>query len=488
MKLHLLRFALGFLIVTLFTTCAVNPVTGKKELMLLSEDQEKALGLESDPGIIASYGSYEDEKLLQFLTDRGKKMAAISHRPNLDYQFRILDSPVVNAFAVPGGYVYFTRGILAHFNNEAQFAGVLGHEIGHVTARHSARQYTKQVIAQVGLLVGMVVSEDFRKYADLASTGVSLLFLKFSRDNESESDRLGVEYSTKIGYNAHEMADFFTTLGRLSGEGGRIPTFLSTHPDPADRNKKVDALASEWQAKTTGNSYQTNRDSYLKMVEGLVYGDDPRQGYVENDNFYHPELKFQFPTPSGWLFENSPAQVQMAPKDGKALLLFTLSQEKTLQAASQAAHTEYQLSQLSARETTVNGMPALEVLSKQAAAQQQGQTQQQQQQDIRVLSYFIQYNGLIYRFHGMALATDYPSYESTFLNIMKNFKPLTEASKLNRKPERIHIKTVDKNTTLGDALKGFGMADKRMNELAILNGMELKDPVSKGTLIKVIGQ
>jgi predicted Zn-dependent protease len=143
---------------------------------------------------------------MAYINEKGKQMGAISHKPNLPFEFKILDSPVVNAFAVPGGYVYFTRGIMAHFNNEAEFAGVLGHEIGHVTARHTAQQQSKQILAQVGMVVGIVVSDVFRQFADLASNGLGLLFLKFSRNHESEADKLGVYYSTDIGYNAFEMA------------------------------------------------------------------------------------------------------------------------------------------------------------------------------------------------------------------------------------------------------------------------------------------
>ena len=165
----------------------------------MSEAQEIQLGAQSDPQIIAQFGLYEDAELQSFINSKGHQMADISHRPNLKWTFRIMDSPVVNAFAVPGGYVYFTRGIMAHFNNEAEFAGVLGHEIGHVTARHSAEQYTKATLAQVLMIGGMIVSKELRGLANEAQTAMSLLFLKYSRDNESESDALGAEYSTKLG-------------------------------------------------------------------------------------------------------------------------------------------------------------------------------------------------------------------------------------------------------------------------------------------------
>src|SRR5690606_22400229 len=218
-----------------------------------------------------------------------KLMAAIPQRSDLPYPFKIVDSPVVTAFAVPGGYIDFTRGIMAHFNNEAEFAGVLGHEIGHVTARHSAKQYSNAMLGQIGLVAGAILSPEFAQFADVASTGLQLLFLKFGRDAESQSDKLGVEYSTKIGYDAAEMAGFFHTLERLQKNSGgeAVPTFLSTHPDPADREQKVAKLADKWQRKTDDTQLEVNADRYLRMIDGIVYGEDPKQGFVENQVFYH---------------------------------------------------------------------------------------------------------------------------------------------------------------------------------------------------------
>jgi predicted Zn-dependent protease len=243
---------------------------------------------------------------------------------------------VVNAFAIPGGYVYFTRGIMAYFNNEAQFEGVLGHEIGHVAARHSVEQYTSQTVGQVLLIGGMVVSKELRAFANEAQTAMSLLFLKYSRNHETEADQLGVEYSTKVGYDAKEMANFFKTLKSLSDESGsELPTFLSTHPDPADRYKKVDALADEWQAKVGLSKYKVNRDAYLSMIDGVIFGEDPRQGFTEAGVFYHPELKFSFPYSSSWQLVNSPSQVQIAPSNGKALIVFGGTAGATLKEAAE---------------------------------------------------------------------------------------------------------------------------------------------------------
>jgi len=466
--------------------CSRNPVTGKKEFNLMSEGQELALGQQSDPEILAEFGVYNDERLQRFITEKGKAMAAISHRPDLNYQFKVLDSPVVNAFALPGGYVYFTRGILAHFNNEAQFAGVLGHEIGHVTARHSARQYSRTMLAQLGLIAGIVIKPELAQFADVASQGIGLLLLKYGRDAETESDRLGVEYSTKINYDAHEMAGFFTTLGRLSGdEGERLPTFLSTHPDPGDRERNVGTLAGEWQRRESGRSYQVNRDSYLRMIDGLIYGEDPRQGYVENNAFYHPELKFQFPTPAQWQVVNSPQQVQMAPEDGKALMTLTLARGSTLTEAAQQTLQQYKLTLSGQREQRVNGLDALEMT---ADLVQEGQDAQGRtvRQVVRTISYYIRYNNLIYHFMGLAMEADFEANRPRFLSTMTGFRELTDAAKINRQPEKIKIQTLAQDMTLQDALRTYGISSDRYREMAVLNGMELTTRLTRGTIIKTV--
>jgi predicted Zn-dependent protease len=473
-------------IVLLFNSCAKNPVTGKRELSLMSTEQEVALGKEADPQIVAQFGLYEDPALQNFIKEKGQQMAAVSHRNNIKYEFKIVDSPVVNAFAVPGGYVYFTRGIMAHFNNEAEFAGVLGHEIGHIAARHSAQQQSKTVLAQLGLIAGMIAAPQLAQYAEAAQQGLGLLFLKFGRDDERESDRLGVEYSTKIGYDAQEMAGFFNTLNRMGGdEREAIPDFLSTHPNPADRNRAVKKLAAEWQQKLNATNLKVNRDSYLKMIDGIIYGEDPKQGFAENDVFYHPVLKFQFPIPRGWALQNSPQQVQMAPKDGKALMLLMLAPGNSLQAAAEAFLQKYQMAPVESRNTTVNGLPAIAVVADQQAQQQQTQ---QQQPSVRALIYFIEYGGNVYTMLGLTSANDFNAYYPVFNANITGFRQLTDQSKINKKPNRIRIKQVKQNTTLSRALTALGAKNDQLKELAVLNGMQLNDKVEQGMLVKVLEQ
>jgi len=487
MKIKMLATrSLFFLLLIVLSACARNPVTGKRQFVLMSERQEIAMGAEYDPQIISAFGLYEDETLQAFIEEKGREMGLISHRPNLEYHFRILDSPVINAFAVPGGYIYMTRGILTHFNNEAEFIGVLAHEMGHITARHTVSRHAKQTLGQIALIGGMIASEEFRKYGEAAMAGMQLIFLKFSRDDEREADRLGVEYTAKVGYDASRFADFFKLLQRmnLASEHGGIPTFLSTHPDPGDRYNSVKEQADEWKEKLNLTTWQVNENRYLQMIDGMVFGEDPRQGFVEANTFFHPVLKFRFSFPIGWKLENMPTQVRMAPEDGKALMIFSFVQGNTLQQAAENHIRELQLTVTESTNTTVNGFPAVSAFSEQTQTNQQtGQTQ-----TIKVRSYFIDDNGTYYVFHGVSLQEDFDGFLPRFNSTMQGFARLTDPSKLNVKPKRIQVKQVRQAGTLADAFRFYGVQQTSMEEFAFLNNMELTDPVAVGKLIKIVGE
>ncbi len=486
MKTKHILFQSLFILVLLFLipSCAVNPVTGKKQLMLMSSAQEDAIGAQYHPQVIANFGIYEDEKLSKLLNERAAEMAKISHRPDLEFKVTILDSPVVNAFAVPGGYLYFTRGILAHFNNEAELVGVLGHEMGHVTARHTASQQSKQQLGQILLIGGMIASEKFRQFGEYAMQGMQLLFLKFSRDAESQADELGVEYSSKIGFDAHKMANFFAVLKamQLQSESGGVPTFMSTHPDPGDRYVQVNREAEIWQDSLKRGNWLVEREPYLRMIDGIVYGEDPRQGFVEKGVFYHPELKFRFPVPVGWTLQNSPMQVQMAPRDGGALMIFTMAQGNSLQEAAQKTVKDLNLTVQDSKSTTVNGMPASLILSTQTSQDQQtGQTQ-----TLKVLSYLIQYNNQIYLFHGVTDEAVFNNFFRLFESTMSNFNQLTDPSKLNVQPKRIRIQEVQRDGKAADIFAQYGTPQNMIEEVALLNEITPEGTINKGALIKLI--
>ncbi|HEX8329724.1 MAG TPA: M48 family metalloprotease [Hymenobacter sp.] len=439
-------------------------------------------GPEPDPQVLAQFGLYNNPTLQRLIDTKGQQMNKVSDRPG-NYGFTIVDSPIINAFATPDGHVYFTRGIMAHFNNEAQFAGVLGHELGHITAKHGQSQQRRSTVAGIGLLLGSIVAPKLaQSIGGIAQQGLGVLFLKYGRDDERESDQLGVKYSTKIGYDASYMADFFQTLQRSeqAGGGSSTPTFLSSHPNSADRYATVKKLAAQAKQNAGGQQLNVGRDSYLRMLEGLPYGEDPRQGFVEGGVFYHPDLKFRMPIPSGWKSQNSPTQFQMAEPNGKAIIALVPASGGSLDAAAQALAKAVGLQSANAQRTTINGFPAVVMQGQQA--DQQGQA------GAAVLAHVIQDGSNYYGIVGLTAPASLSSYANTFSGVAQGFSRLTDANKLNRQSAKIRIKAATGNQTLAQALSASGVPTNRHEELAILNGMQRTDRLPKGMLFKTISQ
>jgi len=298
--------------------CAVNPATGQRELMLVTEGQEIGLGREADPDIVGAYGLYPDSALQVYVRGLGERLAAMSERPNLPWTFRVLDDPVVNAFALPGGFNYVTRGILAYFNSEAELVAVMGHELGHVTARHGARQMTQQQFAQIGLVAGVILVPKFQDFAGLAQAGLGLMFLKFGRDDETQADELGLRYLYRAGYDPREMPRVFAMLDRVSqvGGGDRLPQWLSTHPNPENRQQHIGELIAQLPQDFSGRVVR--RDEYLRRLDGMTFGPNPREGFFRGQLFLHPDLRFQIRFPDGWKTSNQKRAVlaQSPEQDG----------------------------------------------------------------------------------------------------------------------------------------------------------------------------
>jgi predicted Zn-dependent protease len=471
-------FRTGALALALLPLAALAPRTPAQPAAVTAPLQ----GAKPDPEVIAQFGLFENPKLQQYIAKQGKQMTAISDRPG-DYGFTIVDSPIINAFATPDGHVYFTRGIMAYFNNEAQFTGVLGHELGHITARHGQKQQTRSTIASILLAGASMASSRIASIAQPLSQGAGVFLLKYSRDAENEADQLGVKYSTKTGYDAAQMADFFLTLERTekASGGGSTPGFLSSHPNSADRYQRVKALAAQAKQSVGGRALTVNRDTYLRSIDGLPYGEDPRQGFVENSIFYLPEQKLRLPIPSGWKTQNSPEQFQMAEPSGKAIIALVPAGTGTLDAAAQSLAKQLGLSSPNAQQTTINSFPAVVVEGDQAASSQQSTP-------AHVRAYLIQDGKSVYGLIGLAPTASFGTYAPQFASVAQGFQRLTEADKLNRQPEHIRVKTATGATTLASALAANGVASKRYDEVAILNGMQTTDRLSKGQLYKIVAK
>ncbi len=479
LRIVLIRLAVfGFLLGSI--SCAVNPVTGSHELMLLSEAEEVNLGRQTDKEVVQEHGTYQDADLTAYLDSLCRQLGKVSHRPNLDYQLKILDASVVNAFAVPGGYVYFTRGILASLNSEAELAGVMAHEIGHIAARHSAHQYSKAQFAQATLGVGSVGAGvvGLSGVSDLAQLGVGMLFLRFSRENERQADSLSVEYASRLNYDASRLADFFQVLEQMNPGSDRrgLPGWFSTHPSPEDRLQAIRAQAKEWREKLALKNAAVNRDAYLRKVDGLIYGEDPRQGYMKDNIFYHPDLRFQFPLPDRWKFQNTPSQVQMINEGKDAMILFGTEAGASPEEVAQQFVAQTKAQVILARALRVNGLPSQRMIS----------DLRTEKGSIRIMSYFIQKDKKIFFFHGLTSPAKFQNTEAVFEKTMSQFKELSDPQKVNVKPDRIRIRSTGKPETVENTLRSFGVPNDQMKQLALLNGMTLADTLPANTLIKVV--
>jgi predicted Zn-dependent protease len=346
-----------------------------------------------------------------------------------------------------------------------------------VVARHSAEQMSRAQLAGLGLAVGSVVSETFAKYSQFAGAGVGLLFLSFSRDQESESDLLGVEYSTALGYNSHHMADFFKTLNQMKEESGQsLPGFLSTHPNPGDREIRVNKLTDEWQKKIDYKPLNKTRYDYLRMIDGIVYGPDPRQGFEENGVFYHPELGFQFPVPAGWQVQNSASTVMIIEKEQAAFVQMTLGKAETATAAADQFIKDSGATVVSRGSQTINGFDAVVTVSDLAS----------QDQTLRLKSYFIEKTPHVYVFHGVTTQSDYAKYENLLASVPEGFRKVTAQNVLDRQPDRLSIARAPRSTTVSAALRELGANEEKLAELALLNGMRTDDRVEKGYWLKLV--
>lgn len=311
-------------------SCSTNPATGERQFAaLMPPGQEASVGAQEHEKIIQQFGGLvSDSRLQNYVSGVGARVAKDTERPEVEYKFFLLDSPVVNAFALPGGYVYVTRGLLAVANSEAQLAGVLAHEIGHVTARHSAERYSHGVAASLGAAL-LSAALGSNTAAQAATIGSQLYLSSYSRSQESQADELGIRYLHRAGYDPDAMAQFLESLDRYSAfenqEAGRQDTsasYFSTHPQTKDRVNLARAVASGY----APNAKEEGDQAYLKMVDGLIFGDSPAQGFVRGQSFYHPEMGFTFTVPAGFTLANTSEQVIAKDAASGSVILFDAAQ------------------------------------------------------------------------------------------------------------------------------------------------------------------
>lgn len=459
------------------SACATNPVTGKRELSLVSEQQEIQMGQQGAQQVAQDIGLINDQALQNYLQSVGAAIAAKSERPNLPWTFRAVDDPSPNAFALPGGYIFVTRGLLDLMNNEAELAAVVGHEIGHVTARHSVQQMSQQQLAQLALGVGSIISPTVAQFGNVASQGLGLLFLKYGRDDERQADDLGFRYALTQGYDVRYMDDVFRSLQRL-GEASKespLPSWLATHPGEAERIQTIEAKVAQVPASQLTNA-KVNAQQYMQRINGLVYGANPRNGFFQGNTFYQPDLRFQITMPSGWQGQNlSQAVVAVSPQqDG--MIQLTLAKGNSPDAAARAFLSQQGIQAGQASQQTVNGVPAV-------ASTFQAQTEQGVLQGMAA---FFTYNGTTYQVLAYAPAQRYGAYDAVFRQSLGSFAPVTDSRVLNVQPNKVTVVTLSQSMTLAEFAQR-NPSTIPLAELAIVNQVENPNtPLPAGTVLKQV--
>jgi len=463
----------ALLAATLVASCATNPVTGRNELALVSESQEIEMGRQGAADVAQTIGLYQDAALQAYVSRLGLTLAALTERPSLPWSYQVVDDPSVNAFALPGGFIFVTRGLLTHITNEAELMTVLGHESGHVTARHSVRQISRAELAQVGLGVGSILSSDIRKYSTAAGAGLGLLFLKFSRDDETQADQLGFRYALADGYDVREMVSVFTMLNqqaRMSG-GGRLPEWESTHPDPGNRIKATRQRLATVQDNLA--NMKVGRDEFLKVIDGMVYGENPRQGFFRGPLFLHPDLKFQFQFPNGWQTRNASDAVIGMSSAQDAIVELRGAQGTAAQAA-QAFFAQQGVVVGRTSQNSIHGFPAI-------AGEFSAQTSQGTV--IQGSATFIEFGGTTYQVTAYSTSATFNTYSSAMQASVTSFDRLTDRAVLAVQPMRLSLTTAPRAMTLGQFYSQFP-SSVSLDEIALINGIGPTDALRSGQLVK----
>ena len=471
------RLLAAFVAATLVGACASNPVTGRREVSLISEAEEIALGRQGDAEVRREMGVYADQDLQRYVSGIGERIAGVSHRPALPWTFTVVDVPAVNAFALPGGYIYVTRGLLSHLGDESELAGVLGHEVAHVTARHASRQFTRSAGGSLGVLLASIFVPGVRPFSDLASVGLGTFFLKYGRDDELESDRLGVEYASKAGWDPESVPRFLETLSRLDAMSTRgVPNWLSTHPDPGSRVAKARPVA----AKFPEGARERNRDAFLKRIDGLAYGDDPAEGVVRGHQFLHPDLRIAVEFPEGWDVQNSSEQVVAQP-DGEKVLMVVRTADSA-RGASLVDGAQRHMKGLGfafedGASQRISGLDGF-VATYRGKAKGVG--------NVRIRAAHVVVGRQVFMVAGVAPEAEFARVEADFSAALASFRELTSKEASAIRPNRIGLYETKPGDSWQSIAQRAGRGLVPATRLALMNGFAVNAQPPAGTRLKIV--
>ena len=459
-------------VVLVGVACSTNPATGKRQVNMFSEEQEIELGRQNHEQVVQQLGLYDDRELQRYVQDLGRDFAARSERPNLPWNFAVVDDASVNAFALPGGFIYVTRGMMGHLTSEAELVGILGHEAGHVTARHSVNQMSKAQLTQIGLTLGMILGgAEAQQYGDLANLAGGLLFLKFSRDDERQADDLGLRYMQSAGYPPQAMGEVFSLLSRVSAneQKGRLPNWLATHPNPEERLQRVQ---TRYTAGDDPASWHPER--FLAQVDGIVYGADPRQGFFRQGVFYHPELGFSMRSPSGWKGINQREAVVWQAPNEDAVFVLTMAQGNSPRQAAQQFFNQQGV-------TAVADWPVSP-----GGGSEGAQFEAQTQQGVLLgATSFFEHGGRVYQLMGFAPQGVWRGYREEIARAMDSFDRLDDRRFGDVQPMRVDVVSVDRPMTLREFDRRYP-SSVSLEELALVNHLDANAQLSAGQDVKRI--
>ena len=463
--------------------CASNPVTGKQDFVLMSEEQEINLGRQAHQQILKQYSVYEDPALQEYVSNIVEELSAKSHRDQLLFHVTVLDSPQVNAFALPGGYIYITRGIMAYMNSEAELAGVLGHEIGHVTARHGVRQQSASTVT--GVLAAVIgATAGVRGASDAANIAGTALLRGYGREHELEADRLGAEYLAKVGYDPEEMINVVGILKsqedfdkQIAKKEGREPrayhgTF-STHPSNDRRLQEVIRAANKFRSK---NTRDTNGD-FLKLTDGMTLGSSAKDGVIRANKFYHKDLDITLTFPVGWKIDNLPDRLIAANKTKDAVMQITLRDLNKRQSPKEFIESEFGDKLRSEQEVVTESFKGYTAITKTKTPFGN--------QDTRIAAIFK--DKQVYQF--LAAAKDpnlLKKHDKDFLSTVNSLRKLKSSEYSLAESRKIKVITAKKGDTFAKFAKTSPLSSYPEEQLRLLNGMFPDGEPVPGQFIKIV--
>ncbi len=481
----LCRYFILLMLIAGLSACAVNPVTGQRDFVLMSESEELALGRNHSKQVMKQYRAYPDVALQGYIQSVGNKLAKVGHRTNLFYRFTLLDSTEVNAFALPGGYIYITRGLLSYLNSEAELAAVLGHELGHVTARHSVRQHSLSTATSIigGLVTAASGVREVGQLSQLLGTGI---VKGYGREHELEADGLGVEYLVKAGYPASAMRQVISILKnqelfdkQLAREQGREPRVyhgvFASHPDNDTRLQEVLSRTVDHVRVTLPRQDET----FLKRLVGLTYADSAQDGVIKGRTFYHTDLNFKINFPKGWLIKNKQSSVVAMPRANDAF--FQLSMEDRSQKSTPRKFLRAKLGSakvLSEQPLTVAGNVGHSLLVKAKTPYGVGMA--------RVSVVFIGQRAFLF-YAAVKKSSEFKRFDKQFLASIRSLATLTRADKARAKPLNIQLTRLGSGSrSLNSIIKRSPISHHAEEQIKLLNNIFSTGRLKSGDLIKIV--